>query len=152
MAKIFKFFGIQPYFWRYSNGPKVDRPELGRFFVFFDFFCIRLYTWPAKGWPILRIWAILKTINLWPTTVPKRPNYISGHFSIIILQINDWWFIRVQAHLFKDNENWRFWTPWHPNRTLSLFNDTMPLLTYCIRYTVYQSMFYTTTINVYKLK
>ena len=73
-------------------------------------------------------------------------------FFSIILQTNDWWFIWVQAHLFKDNENWRFWTPWHPNGTLSLFNDTMPLLTYCFRYTVYQSMFYTILINVNKLK
>ena len=28
-----------------------------------------LYTLPAKSWPILRIRAIVKTVNLWPTTV-----------------------------------------------------------------------------------
>ena len=38
---------------------------------FFRNFCMILYSLPAKSWPILRIRAILKTVNLWPTTLKK---------------------------------------------------------------------------------
>ena len=61
---------------RYSGGL-----ELGRFF---RNVCILLWTWPAKGWPILRIRALLKKVNLWPTTVMINYTF-SAKTNIMIL-------------------------------------------------------------------
>ena len=41
-------------------------------------------TWPAKGWPILRIRALHKNVNLWPTTVMINYTF-SAKTNIMIL-------------------------------------------------------------------
>ena len=62
--------------------------KFGRFF--FDFFrnvCILLWTWPAKGWPILRIRVLPKKVNLWPTTVMINYTFSAKTNIMILLPI-----------------------------------------------------------------